>query len=68
MDSCVTPKHAVRNIARTVISLNVINGLAKQDLIFTSEREDIAEILNEAAALKGLNPHNEDITEDFRTW
>lgn len=68
MDKCKTPKQALRNIARTVVTLNVINKVAKYDLIYTTEREEIAEILNEAATIKGLNPLQEDLTEDFRTW
>lgn len=68
MDRCKTEKHAYRNIARSVLSLNVINWAARGELIYTMEREDIAEILNDAAILKGLNPSHEDMTEDFRTW
>lgn len=52
----------------TIIQLNELNKKCDFELIETSERELIAEIIILASSKKGYNSQEEDITEKWREW
>ena len=55
-------------VEKTVLALNELNEKCNYELIETSQREDIAEIIILAGSLKGYNSRDEDITEELREW
>ncbi|WP_437920031.1 hypothetical protein [Sphingobacterium sp. LRF_L2] len=55
-------------VQSAVISLNQLNEKCDYELIETSEREQIADIIISAAADKGYTTLEEDITEEWREW
>ncbi|WP_312076416.1 hypothetical protein [Chryseobacterium sp.] len=55
-------------VQNTVEKLNALNEKCDFELIETSEREQIAEIIILAGSKKGYNTPEEDITEDWREW
>jgi len=55
-------------VKNTVEKLNQINEKCNFELIETSEREQIAEIIILASSKKGYNKPEEDITENWREW
>lgn len=55
-------------VKNTVESLNKLNEKCDFELIETSEREQIAEIIISESSKKGYNQSDEDITEDWREW
>lgn len=52
----------------TVEKLNKLNEKCDFELIETSEREQIAEIIILKSSKKGYNKPEEDITEEWREW
>ncbi|MCU7618630.1 hypothetical protein NZ698_15655 [Chryseobacterium sp. PBS4-4] len=55
-------------VKTTVEKLNKLNEKCNFELIETSEREQIAEILIVESSKKGYNTPEEDITEEWREW
>lgn len=55
-------------VQNTVESLNKLNEQCDFELIETSEREQIAEIIILESIKKGYSKADEDITEDWREW
>ena len=55
-------------VKNTVERLNTLNEKCDFQLIETSEREQIAEIIILASSKKGYNKPKEDITESWREW
>ncbi len=55
-------------VKSTIIKLNELNEKCGSELIETSEREQIAEIIILASSKKGYNSQEEDITEKWREW
>ena len=54
-------------VKETVFALNALAERA-EELIETSQREDLAEIIILAAAARGFNDRDDDITEEWREW
>lgn len=55
-------------VQNTVEGLNKLNEKCDFELIETSEREQIAEIIISESVKKGYSKADEDITEDWREW
>lgn len=55
-------------VKNTVEKLNKLNVKCNSQLIETSEREQIAEIIIKESSKKGYNKPEEDITENWREW
>lgn len=55
-------------VQNTIESLNRLNEKCNFELIETSEREQIAEIIISESVKKGYSKADEDITEDWREW
>lgn len=55
-------------VKTTVEKLNKLNEKCDFELIETSEREQIAEIIIIESSKKGYNKPEEDITEEWREW
>ena len=55
-------------VKSTILDLNQLNENCNGQLIETSEREQIAEIMILAGNEKGYNSKEEDITEEWREW
>ncbi|WP_426473866.1 hypothetical protein [Chryseobacterium balustinum] len=55
-------------VKKTVEKLNKLNERCNFELIETSEREQIAEIIILGSSKKGYNRPEEDITEKWREW
>lgn len=55
-------------VENTIKKLNKLNEKCNSELIETSEREQIAEIIILASSQKGYNTKEEDITENWREW
>lgn len=55
-------------VKTTIEKLNKLNEKCDFELIETSEREQIAEIIILESSKKGYNKPEEDITEDWREW
>lgn len=55
-------------VQNTVENLNRLNEKCNFELIETSEREQIAEIIISESVKKGYSKADEDITEDWREW
>ena len=55
-------------VKSTILDLNQLNENCNGQLIETSEREQIAEIITLAGNEKGYNSKEEDITEEWREW
>lgn len=54
-------------VKRVVLELNDLNEQCGHSLIETDQREDICELIIDAASLAGLDG-NDDITEEWREW
>ena len=54
-------------VKEAVLALNALAERA-EELIETSQREDLAEIIILGAAARGFNDRNDDITEEWREW
>lgn len=54
-------------VKETVLSLNVLNESCGHSLIETDQREQLCELIIQAAADKGVGG-GEDITEEWREW
>lgn len=58
---------AIGIVKETVLSLNVLNESCDHSLIETDQREQICELIIQAAAAAGVGG-GEDITEEWREW
>ena len=61
-------EEGLRIVKVTVEKLNNLNNKCDSQLIETSEREEIADIINSATSSKGYNKYEDDITEEWREW
>ena len=61
-------EEGLRIVKVTVEKLNNLNNKCDSELIETSEREEIADIINLATSSKGYNKYEDDITEEWREW
>lgn len=68
MDRSSTSEKTLKLVKKTVVGLNKLNLKCNHSLIETDERESLAEIINRAAFLKGFNPDDDDLTEEWREW
>lgn len=61
-------KNAVKRIIeQAVLALNYLNNNCSQSLIETDQREQICEVIMQAAAAAGVGD-GEDLTEEWREW
>ncbi len=59
---------ALEVVKSTILELNHLNNNCNGQLIETSERENIAEIINLSCYKKGYISEHDDITELWREW
>lgn len=59
---------AMELMVKLIGELNQLNEAVEHEMIETDQREDLAEMINEAMKLMGHNPQDEDLTEDHRDW
>ena len=52
----------------TVLALNALYAACKGHLIEADQREDLATVINLAAAARGVGDGTSDITEQWRDW
>ena len=68
LDTCSSKEEVMKAVKKVVLELNALNEASEYEMIETDQREDIAEIINLSASLKGYNSQDEDLTEDWRDW
>ena len=70
LDQMKEPTNAVilKHVKNVVLALNRLNEDTEYELIETEEREAIAEIIQNAAIVCGLQDPSDDITEEWRDW
>lgn len=68
ISNATSKDEGMKIVKNTVESLNKLNEKCDFELIETSEREQIAEIIISESSKKGYNQSDEDITEDWREW
>lgn len=68
IDNVRTKQEAYEVIRKTVEMLNLLNNACFYELIETSQRDDLAGLINLAAKEKGYNKENKDLTEKYREW
>jgi hypothetical protein len=68
MSKSNSKKDGMLSVQNVVIGLNDLNEACDYQLIETSERENIADIIILSGHLKGFNERDEDITEEWREW
>ncbi|MGG4398904.1 hypothetical protein ABEW61_02160 [Paenibacillus amylolyticus] len=62
------PEHIMKAVEEVVVTFNVMNE-ENDYFIETMEREELADFIDKAARLVGLDIHeDEDITEEWREW
>ncbi|WP_340016202.1 hypothetical protein [Paenibacillus sp. FSL K6-1318] len=62
------PEHIMKAVEEVVVRFNEMNE-ANDYFIETMEREELADFIDKAARLAGLNiQEDEDITEEWREW
>ena len=61
-------EEGLKIVKSAVEKLNNLNNKCESELIETSEREEIADIINLATSSKGYNKYENDITEEWREW
>lgn len=68
IDNSKSKEQGILITKATIQRLNKLNEKCEHTLIETSEREEIAEIINKASFEKGYNNENEDVTGEWREW
>jgi CubicO group peptidase (beta-lactamase class C family) len=68
INECQTKEEALKLTENTILKLNDLNKKTNYELVETTQREDIAEIIILAGFAKGFNTKDEDITEEWREW
>lgn len=68
MEKTTSKEARMEVVKSTILKLNELNEKCGSQLIETSERERIAEIIILASSKKGYNSKEEDITENWREW
>ncbi|WP_318627395.1 hypothetical protein [Paenibacillus polymyxa] len=61
------PESIMKAVAEIVITFNELND-ANDYFIETMEREELAEFIDKAARLAGLEIEEQDTTEEWREW
>ena len=58
----------MKRVKKLVLALNQLNARTEYSLIETCEREELWEIIQDAAGASGLNEEYDDVTEEWREW
>ena len=68
MSIAESKKNGMKTVKKLVQDLNKLNRDGGNQLIETSQRELIADIINLSGHLKGFNTRHQDITSRWRDW